>query len=169
MIKVHHLKQLLAKHILMDIIIETPKGSRQKYAFDKDTKLFRLKKILAPGLVFPYDFGFIPGTKGEDGDPLDILVISEYHGFPGCIMDVRITGCLQAMQTVGKSTYRNDRYIGILEQSSIFQNIMTLEDLPVTLIDSIKLFFSTYLQAEGKAVKWESDLNALKAVEKLNT
>ncbi len=72
----------------MDIIIETPKGSRQKYSFDKDTKLFRLKKVLAPGLVFPFDFGFIPGTKGEDGDPLDMMVISEYQGFPGCIMDV---------------------------------------------------------------------------------
>lgn len=161
--------QLMVKLILMDIIIETPKGSRQKYAYDKDTKLFRLKKILAPGLVFPYDFGFIPGTKGEDGDPFDILVISEYHGFPGCIMDVRIAGCLRATQTVGKSTYRNDRYIGILEQSSIFQNIMTLEDLPATLIESIKLFFSTYLHAEGKMVKWEGDLNALKAVEKLNS
>lgn len=160
--------QLMVKHILMDIIIETPKGSRQKYAYDKESKLFRLKKVLAPGLVFPYDFGFIPGTKGEDGDPLDILVISEYHGFPGCIMDVRIAGCFQAMQTVGKNTYRNDRFIGILEQSTVFENTATLEDLPNTLIDSIKLFFSTYLQAEGKSVKWEADLNARQAMDKLN-
>ncbi|MET3885877.1 inorganic pyrophosphatase [Chitinophagaceae bacterium OAS944] len=161
--------QLIAKHILMDIIIETPKGSRQKYTYEKESKLFRLKKVLAPGLVFPYDFGFIPGTKGEDGDPLDILVISEYHGFPGCIMDVRIAGCLQATQTAGKHTYRNDRYIGILEQSSVFENIATLSDLPDTLIDSIKLFFSTYLQAEGKLVQWETDLNARQAVEKLTS
>lgn len=160
--------QLMVKLVLMDIIIETPKGSRQKYAYDKEARLFRLKKVLAPGLVFPYDFGFIPGTKGEDGDPLDILVISEYHGFPGCIMDVRIAGCLQAMQTVGKKTYRNDRFIGILEQSTVFESIMTLEDLPVSLMDSIKLFFSTYLQAEGKSVKWENDLNARQAMDKLN-
>jgi inorganic pyrophosphatase len=125
----------------MDIIIETPKGSRQKYTYDKEAKLFRLKKVLAPGLVFPYDFGFIPGTKGEDGDPLDILVISEYHGFPGCLMDVRIIGCFQAIQTTGKKSYRNDRFVGILEQSSVFDSVMTLEDLPDTLIDSIKLFF----------------------------
>jgi inorganic pyrophosphatase len=152
----------------MDVIIETPKGSRQKYTFDKDTKLFRLKKVLAPGLVFPFDFGFIPGTKGEDGDPFDILVLSEYQGFPGCIMDVRIAGCLQAMQGNGKKPYRNDRFIGILEQSSVYDRIMSLEELPDTLIDSIKLFFTTYLQAEGKTVKWEENLNARQAIEKIS-
>jgi len=152
----------------MDVIIETPKGSRQKYVFDKQSRLFRLKKVLAPGLVFPFDFGFIPGTKGEDGDPLDILVLSEYQGFPGCIMDVRIAGCLQAKQTVGDNTYRNDRYIGILEQSSDYERITSLEELPDQLIDSIKLFFSTYLQAEGKSIKWEHDLNARQAMDKLN-
>ena len=151
----------------MDIIIETPKGSRLKYAYEKETKLFRLKKVLPPGLVFPFDFGFSPGTKGEDGDPFDILVLSEYEGFPGCIMDVRVAGCLQAMQTVGKKSYRNDRFIGILEQSSAYDRIMSLEELPDALIDSIKLFFSTYLQAEGKLVHWEADLNARQAVEKL--
>jgi inorganic pyrophosphatase len=151
----------------MDIIIETPKGSGQKYAYDKETRWFRLKKVLPPGLVFPYDFGFIPGTKGEDGDPFDIVVLSEYQGFPGCIMDVRIAGCLQARQTVGKNTYRNDRFIGILEQSTAYDRIMSLEELPDSLIENIKLFFSTYLQAEGKDVKWENDLNALQAVEKL--
>ena|SRR5687767_13111442 len=148
----------------MDIIIETPKGSRQKYTYDKNLKLFRLKKVLSPGLVFPFDFGFIPGTQGEDGDPLDILVISEYQGFPGCVMDVRIAGCLPATQTTGKKSYRNDRFIGILEQSTAYESIMSIEDLPVTLIDSIKLFFSTYLQAEGKSVRWETDLNALEAM-----
>lgn len=149
----------------MDIIIETPKGSRQKYTYDKDLKLFRLKKVLAPGFVFPFDFGFIPGTQGEDGDPLDAMVISEYQGFPGCVMDVRIAGCLQARQTTGKKTIRNDRFIGILEQSTTYDRIMSIEELPVTLIDSIKLFFSTYLQAEGKTVQWETDLNALQAME----
>src|SRR4051812_46579587 len=78
------------KPFTMDIIIETPKGSRQKYTYNKELKLFRLKKVLAPGLVFPFDFGFIPGTKGEDGDPFDVLVLSEYQTFPGCIVDVRI-------------------------------------------------------------------------------
>ena len=149
----------------MDIIIETPKGSRQKYTYDKELKLFRLKKVLAPGFVFPFDFGFIPGTQGKDGDPFDIMVLSEYQGFPGCVMDVRIAGCLQATQITSKKPYRNDRFIGILEQSTLYDRVMSLEDLPVTLIDSIKLFFSTYLQAEGKSVQWGADLNALQAME----
>jgi inorganic pyrophosphatase len=153
------------KHYLMDIIIETPKGSRQKYTYDKEVKLFRLKKVLAPGLVFPFDFGFIPGTKGEDGDPFDMLVLSEFQGFPGCIMDVRVAGCLQAIQSKGKKPYRNDRYIGILEQSILYDRITSLEELPTSLIDSIKLFFTTYLQAEGQTVQWENDLNALQAME----
>jgi inorganic pyrophosphatase len=156
-----------AKPLLMDIIIETPKGSRQKYTYDKTLQLFRLKKVLAPGLVFPFDFGFIPGTKGEDGDPLDVLVLSEYQGFPGCVMDVRIAGCLQATQTKGKKPVRNDRFIGILEQSNTYDRIMSIEELPTALIDSIKLFFTTYLQAEGQTVHWEADLNALLAMEKL--
>jgi inorganic pyrophosphatase len=149
----------------MDIIIETPKGSRQKYTYDKTLQLFRLKKVLAPGLVFPFDFGFIPGTQGEDGDPLDVLVLSEYQGFPGCVMDVRIAGCLQATQTKSKKPVRNDRFIGILEQSNAYDRIMSIEELPTTLIDSIKLFFTTYLQAEGQTIKWETDLNALQAIE----
>ncbi|OQP62464.1 hypothetical protein A3860_27615 [Niastella vici] len=149
----------------MDIIIETPKGSRQKYTYDKSLQLFRLKKVLPPGLVFPFDFGFIPGTKGEDGDPLDIMVLSEYQGFPGCVMDVRLVGCLQATQVAGKKPYRNDRFIGILEQSTVYDRITSLEELSTELIDSIKLFFSTYLQAEGKTVQWEADLNTLQAME----
>lgn len=161
--------QLKVKQVLMDIIIETPKGSRQKYTYEKESKLFRLKKVLAPGLVFPYDFGFIPGTKGEDGDPLDVMVISEYQGFPGCIMDARIAGCLQAMQTVGKHTYRNDRYIAILEQSTDYERVTSLEELPDAIIDNIKLFFSMYLQAEGKVVHWENDLNARQAMDRLNS
>jgi inorganic pyrophosphatase len=152
----------------MDIIIETPKGSRQKYTYDAELKLFRLKKVLAPGLVFPFDFGFIPGTKGEDGDPFDILVLSEYQGFPGCVVDVRMAGCLPAIQTQAKTSFRNDRFIGILEQSSAYDRMMSLEDLPNELIDNIKLFFTTYLQAEGKTVHWENDMNSLQAIEVIN-
>jgi inorganic pyrophosphatase len=152
----------------MDIIIETPKGSRQKYTYDKELRLFRLKKVLAPGLVFPFDFGFIPGTKGEDGDPFDILVLSEYEGFPGCVVDVRIAGCLPAIQTHAKRSFRNDRFIGILEQSTDYDRITSIEELPDALIDNIKLFFTTYLQAEGKTVHWENEMNSLQAMEEIN-
>lgn len=153
----------------MDVIIETPRGSRQKYTYDKELKLFRLKKVLTPGLVFPFDFGFIPGTKGEDGDPFDVLVLSEYQQFPGCVVDIRMAGCLPAIQTHAKRSFRNDRFIGVLQQSTAFDRIMSIEELPSALIDSIKLFFTTYLQAEGKSVRWEQQMNSLQAIELINT
>jgi inorganic pyrophosphatase len=151
----------------MDIIIETPKGSRQKYTFDSKLRLFRFKKVLAAGLVFPFDFGFIPGTKGEDGDPLDVLVISEYEGFPGCVMDGRIIGCMQAKQTAGKKTIRNDRYLAVQEQSRLYEQVTTIEQLPAQLLTEIELIFKTYLQAEGKEVQFIGNLNARQAMEAL--
>ncbi len=80
-------------------VIETPKGNAEKYNYDPKTKFFKLKKILPTGMVFPYDFGFIPGTEGEDGDPLDIIVISEFESFPGCMVECRIIGAIIAEQT----------------------------------------------------------------------
>jgi inorganic pyrophosphatase len=64
------------------VIVESPRGSNHKYDHDPGSGRFRLNKILPAGLVFPYDFGYIPETKGEDGDPLDIMVISEITRFP---------------------------------------------------------------------------------------
>jgi inorganic pyrophosphatase len=74
----------------MLIIIESPKGSPQKYNYDVETGTCYLKKILPAGMVFPYDFGMIPGTKGEDGDPLDALLLNEYPGFPGCRVECQV-------------------------------------------------------------------------------
>src|SRR5882724_761988 len=82
----------------IDVVIETPKGSAQKYDYDPSTHFFKLKKILPSGMMFPYDFGFIPGTRGEDGDPLDIIVISEFQSFPGCKMKCRVIGGIKAEQ-----------------------------------------------------------------------
>src|ERR1700712_5031895 len=99
-------------------IIETPKGSGEKYNYDEKQRYFKLGKILPAGLVFPFDFGFIPDTKGEDGDPLDIIVISELASFPGCAMDCRIIGAIKAEQTEKNGeTLRNDRFLGVPEVS----------------------------------------------------
>ncbi|MGN6353764.1 MAG: inorganic diphosphatase [Parafilimonas sp.] len=68
-------------------IVETPRGSNAKYNYDEQHSGFKLKKLLPAGMVFPFDFGFIPSTKGGDGDPLDVIIISEIKSFPGCIMD----------------------------------------------------------------------------------
>jgi inorganic pyrophosphatase len=148
----------------MDIVIETPRGSRIKYKYDENHRFFRLKKTLPAGLVFPFDFGFLPGTKGEDGDPIDALVISEFQGFPGCLMDCRIIGCIQAEQTSGGKTVRNDRFLAVPEQSVVFENAISIEDIPSTIITQVEQFFTNYMEAEGKKINLLGNLNAAQAM-----
>ncbi len=76
----------------INVIIETPKGFRNKYAYDEEFGLIALTKTLPAGSSFPFDFGFIPQTKGGDGDPLDVLVIMEEPAFAGCLVNCRILG-----------------------------------------------------------------------------
>jgi inorganic pyrophosphatase len=151
----------------MDIIIETPRNSPVKYKYEPDLEGFRMLKALSPGLVFPYDFGFIPGTKGEDGDPLDVLVISEFPSFPGCVIDCRIIGCLQAEQTKKDQMLRNDRFLAVPEFSIQYEQVNTLDDLSAKTIDAVEIFFTTYLAAEGKKTKWLQRLGAKKATQLL--
>lgn len=147
----------------MDIVIETPRNSPVKYKYEPDLEGFRMLKALSPGLVFPYDFGFIPGTKGEDGDPLDVLVISEFPSFPGCLIDCRIIGCLQAEQSKKDRMLRNDRFLAVPEFSIQYEQVNSLNDLSEKTIDAVELFFTTYLAAEGKEIKWLPRLDASKA------
>ena len=77
---------------LVHVVIETPKASRNKYAFDPELKIFQLKKVLPEGMTFPYDFGFIPSTKAEDGDPVDVLVLMDEPAFAGCLLKCRVIG-----------------------------------------------------------------------------
>src|ERR1044071_8032796 len=103
------------------VIVETPRGSAEKYEYDEELKLFVMKKILPAGIVFPYDFGFFPNTKGGDGDPVDVLVMCEFKSFPGCIMNCRIIGALLAEQKSKKGKERNDRFFAVPVLSKLFQ------------------------------------------------
>src|SRR5947209_8129063 len=96
------------KERIVEVVIETPRGCRNKYAFDKKSKTFRLKKILPAGAVFPYDFGYIPDTEGQDGDPLDILVIMDEPAFTGCCLECRVVGALKAKQSEDGKMIVND-------------------------------------------------------------
>ena len=82
----------------LNVIIETPKGARNKYACDEWTGLFQLEKLLPQGMVYPFDFGFVPSTRGGDGDPLDVLVLSEEALFSGCLVKARLLGAIKATQ-----------------------------------------------------------------------
>ena len=91
----------------IQVVIETPKGSRNKYAFDPEQKIFELKKVLPAGMAFPYDFGFIPSTKAEDGDPADVLVLMDEPAFPGCLLKCRLVGIIEGEQgKIGRASCR---------------------------------------------------------------
>src|SRR5690348_7042755 len=80
------------------VVIETPKGSHNKYNFDEELGLFVLGGVLPEGMSFPYDFGFLPGTLGEDGDPLDVLLLMDQPAFSGCVVPSRLIGVIEAEQ-----------------------------------------------------------------------
>lgn len=153
----------------MDIIIETPKGSNQKFKFDKEYRLFRLYKTLPASLAFPFDFGFIPNSKGEDKDPIDVMAISEFTAFPGCVIDCRIIGCIQAEQPVEGKKIRNDRFLAIPQQSVVYGSVYSIEDISVASVSAIESFFVTYTKLEGKELTLLGNLNATEATARLKS
>jgi inorganic pyrophosphatase len=134
----------------LNVIVETPRGSRNKYSYDPLSGLFQLKKILPVGMNFPFDFGFIPGTKGGDGDPLDILVLMDEPGFPGTLVRTRLLGVLQAKQTENGKSLRNDRLLGQSLTSSRKKTAKDIADLGSDLLDEIEAFFANYNQLDGR-------------------
>lgn len=134
----------------LNVIIETPKGSRNKYTFDEKLNLFKLGGILPLGASFPFDFGFIPNTLGGDGDPLDVLILMDEPAFAGCLVPSRLIGVIEAEQTEDGVTERNDRLIAIAVKSKTHDHVKTLADLNENIIEQIKHFFISYNQAKGK-------------------
>ena len=138
---------------LLQAVIETPRGSRNKYSWDEEQNVFTLKSVLPAGMVFPYDFGFIPQTFGGDGDALDVLVLMDEPAFPGCALLVRLLGVIEAEQTVNAKTYRNDRLIAVAESTQIFAHLHTLKDLPEKVVEEIESFFVNYHRLLGKTYR----------------
>ena len=138
---------------LVTAVIETPAGSRNKFVYDGDLGFFRLHKILPMGSAFPFDFGFIPGTLAEDGDPLDLLVLGEEATFTGCAVTVRLLGVMQALQTDDRRTIRNDRLIGTPEGEKIKPAALSIDEVPGRVLDQIEHFFIAYNRYEGREFK----------------
>jgi inorganic pyrophosphatase len=132
------------------VIIETPAGSRNKFKFDEKHGLFLLHKILPRGAVFPFDFGFVPGTRAEDGDPLDVMVLGDEPTFTGCLVTVRLLGTIEADQKDRGKVIRNDRLIGTAQTEKIRPTARSLEDVPSHVLDQIEHFFAAYNRFEGR-------------------
>jgi len=151
------------KHI--HAVIETPKGSASKYSYDEETQMFKLKKILPKGMVFPFHFGFIPYTKAQDGDPLDVLVLLDELSWPGCIIDCKLIGVMEATETKEDKTVRNDRLIATANASAKYNKIKDLNNMDEYLEKEIENFFNTYTNLEKKEFKVISKKGPDKAVE----
>jgi inorganic pyrophosphatase len=138
---------------VLQVIIETPKGSRNKFSFDVKQKIFSLKKVLPAGMVFPYDFGFLPQTLAADGDPIDVLLLMDEPAFPGIAVRARLIGIIEGEQLDGMKRIRNDRLVAIAEANHMYANIRKLTDLPRKFIHELEDFFVNYHNLEGKEYK----------------
>jgi inorganic pyrophosphatase len=146
----------------LEIIVETPKGSPFKYKYDQKKEWFVVHKMLPVGLVFPFDFGFIPGTKGEDGDPLDVLILSEFSFIQGSMVKCNVIGSMKAEQTEEDKTIRNDRIFVTPGIKGLYPDYESLEDIQKEKMKEIENFFIYYNMMENKTFK---PLGILSAIE----
>lgn len=134
----------------VNAIIDTPKGSRNKFKYDEKSGLFKLGGALPLGAVFPFDFGYIPSTKGADGDPLDVLVLMDEPAFAGCLVAAKLIGVIEAEQTEDEETTRNDRLIAVAADSRNHSHVRFLGDLNSNMVHEIERFFIAYNETKGK-------------------
>lgn len=148
------IKPLRKKDDLVRVVVETPKGSRNKYAFDAQREVFTLKKVLPAGMAFPYDFGFVPQTEAEDGDPLDVLLLMEEPAFPGCVILCRLIGVIEGEQQEKDGTKeRNDRLLAVEAGNHAYYDLKHVNELPQQLLREIGEFFVNYHKLDGSSFR----------------
>ncbi|MCW3077697.1 MAG: inorganic diphosphatase [Bacteroidetes bacterium] len=153
----------------VNVIIETPFKSRNKFAYVEEYGLYKLKTAIPDGLAFPCDFGFIPGTKGADGDPLDVLVIIDDYTFPGCLIECKIIGVIKVEeQKEANKKARNDRFIGIPVESRDENHLSHINELNKNKIKSITTFLESYNigKKEVRVIEVAGPQEALKLIKK---
>lgn len=136
---------------LYRVVIETPQGGRHKVKYVPAMDVLTIDATLPVGMVFPFDFGFVPQTRAEDGDPLDVLVLMDSPGYPGVAVSVRLLGVIEADQTDRDgTTVRNDRLIALAKDSTTRGDVRALKDLDAAMVDQITAFFVLYNEMRGR-------------------
>jgi inorganic pyrophosphatase len=134
-------------------VIETPAGSRVKYSWDPDAGAYRAGRVLPLGMAFPFDFGFVPGTQADDGDPLDVLVVADAPLVVGALVECRVLGAFHVRQSLegkGSKVVRNDRVIAVPVKTLRGAGWRTLRDLGKPLSDELESFFESYVERQGR-------------------
>jgi inorganic pyrophosphatase len=137
----------------IQVVIETPKGCRNKYKFDPKLRSFKLSRVLPDGMVFPYDFGFVPSTMAEDGDPIDVLLLMDVPAFPGCVIDSRLIGVIEGEQTEDGETERNDRLLAVANQNHAHSDLKNVSDMNPKMLKELGEFFVNYHRQD--AIKYK--------------
>jgi inorganic pyrophosphatase len=133
------------------VIIEAPRGARNKFKYEADLDVFALDRVLPLGTAFPFDFGFVPSTLAEDGDPIDVMVFADEPLSVGCLVLVKLIGVIEATQQErGGKPKRNDRLIGVSRQTIVFRSWTSLRRADGGVIQGIEQFFVAYNNALGR-------------------
>lgn len=149
---------------VVNAIVEIPKGRRSKFEVDKATGLFRLDRYLYSSSHYPGDYGFIPRTLAEDGDPLDILVMVNEATFTGCLIEARIVGLFR-MRDRGAEDFK---VLGVPDRDPLFNEFQDLGDVPAHFLREVEHFFLTYKQLEGvktESLGWSGSIEGTKEVQ----
>lgn len=136
-----------------NVIVETPKGNRTKFAYDPETGLFLAKKLLAMGFAFPFPFGFFPSTEAEDGDPLDVLLITDADLATGSLVRCRLLGGIAMEETTDRNSFRNDRLLAVPLLLHQDRPPFELSDMPAAELEEIEDFLVAYQAADGKKAR----------------
>ena len=159
-------------HALLTVV-ETAKGSRNKLSYNLAFCAFELRKVLPVGMIFPYDFGFVPGTRGDDGDPLDVLLLLDDPVPMGSVVRARAVGAIEAEQREENSHWiRNDRLIAVATHAQLHGNIKKLKELNIGILNEIEAFFQQYNALENREFRTlgqcgpKSALKLIKAAQK---
>ncbi len=148
----------------LDVIIEIPKGSRNKYEYDHESDSIKLDRFLFSSVVYPTDYGFIPDTLGQDGDPLDVMCCVSEPTFPGCVIEAKPIALFRMEDDKGI----DDKVLCVPLTDPGWNTLETLDDMPDQLRDEIQHFFSIYKDLEQKKVTvdgWYSREDAWKEIE----
>jgi inorganic pyrophosphatase len=154
----------MAEQEPLNVLVEIPKGSRNKYEYDEELKVIKLDRYLFSSVVYPTDYGFIPETWALDDDPLDAMVCLTEPTFPGCIIPVKAI----ALFRMTDDDDQDDKVLCVPHNDPNWNTLESLDDLPDRLQDEIEHFFSIYKQPEGKKVTvegWYSREEALAEIE----
>jgi inorganic pyrophosphatase len=150
------------------VVVETPRGSRAKLDYDPKLKAFTLSKSLLAGLTYPYDWGFLPRTKAEDGDPLDVMVLHDAATFPGLVLTCKVIGVLQVEQrSNGKKSERNDRIFAVPRGSHAEKDFSDVRELTSAMREELEKFFIAIDELEDKQLKiigWKGPKAAFKSI-----